>query len=88
MIVACGGAVVATDPGSTGEDAPSSQRPRLVKCVAEHSPDAGYVTLDIWRSCLPNDAPPSWSPSAKPDERELCSCVPGEKHSLCLRYAD
>lgn len=68
VIVACGGAVVATDPGSTGEDA--------------------CATLDIWRSCLPNDAPPSWSPSAKPDERELCSCVPGEKHSLCLRYAD
>ncbi len=130
VIVACGGAVVATDPGPTSEDAPSSQRPkpsrpprdasrpdvaldatppdcactdeipqiegtcsftirpRLVKCVAEHSPDAGYVTLDIWRSCLPNDAPPSWSPSAQPDELELCSCVPGEKHSLCLRYAD
>jgi len=62
--------------------------PRIVDCVAEHSADAGYVTLDLWRSCLPRDAPPSWSPSAKPTELDLCSCVPGEQHKLCLRYRD
>jgi hypothetical protein len=62
--------------------------PRLVACVAEHSADAGYVTLDLWRSCLSQDAPPSWSPSAKSTELDLCSCVPGEKHTLCLRYLD
>lgn len=62
--------------------------PRLVDCVAEHSLDAGFVTLDIWRSCLPKDAPPSWSPSAKTNELDLCSCVPGEKHALCIRYLD
>jgi len=60
--------------------------PRIVDCVAEHSADAGYQRLDIWRSCLPVDAPPSWTPTAKPTELELCSCVPGEKHSLCIRY--
>jgi hypothetical protein len=60
--------------------------PRLVACVAEHSQDAGYVTLDLWRSCLGTGAPPSWTPSASPTELELCSCVPGEKHLLCVRY--
>ena len=129
LILACGGAVVATDPGLGAEDPPSARPkptrpprdasqpdvavdaapgdcactdeivqiegtcsytvgPKLVDCVAEHSPDAGYVTLDIWRSCLPKDAPPSWSPSAKANELDLCSCVPGEKHSLCIRYLD
>lgn len=59
--------------------------PRLVACVAEHSLDAGYVTLDLFRSCIVN-APPSWSPSAKPTELDLCSCAPGERHALCVRY--
>ena len=59
--------------------------PRLVACVAEHSADAGYVTLDLWRSCI-SDGPPAWSPSAKATELELCSCVPGERHALCVRY--
>jgi hypothetical protein len=59
--------------------------PRLVDCVAEHSADAGYVTLDLFRSCITNP-PPSWTPSVKPTELELCSCVPGEKHALCVRY--
>jgi hypothetical protein len=127
LVVACGGAVVATeaDP-SARDDAPSrpsrpakpfdaSPRdvavdvipgdcactdeivqvegtcsftiaPRIVACVAEHSPETGYRTLDLWRSCSTTNAPPSWSPSAKPTELDLCSCVPGEKHALCVRY--
>lgn len=59
--------------------------PRLIACVAEHSLDAGYMTIDLWRSCIV-DAPPSWSPAAKATELDLCSCVPGERHALCVRY--
>ena len=57
----------------------------LLECVAERPDDASSVTLDLWRSCISN-GPPSWTPSVKPTELELCSCVPGEKHTLCIRY--
>jgi len=129
LFVACGGAVVATDPepnpattASPG-DRPKPTRPprdaskpnvdaapadcacsdeieqiqgtcsfiigrKLVACVAEHSADGGTVTLSPRRACLKSDGPPSWTPSAKPNELDLCSCVPGEKHTLCLRYLD
>jgi hypothetical protein len=129
-VIACGGAVAATDPYPAPADEPPSAPPRrpppardasrpdvavdaaagdcacteeipqlegtcsfrigprLIACVAERSPDGGYVTLDLWRSCLQTDAPPSWTPSIAPDQLDLCSCTPGEQHSLCLRYVD
>jgi hypothetical protein len=59
--------------------------PRLVDCVAERSDDASSVRLDLWRSCI-SDGPPAWTPSVKPTALELCSCLPGEKHTLCVRY--
>lgn len=57
----------------------------LIECVADHSDGGSYAPLGTAVSCN-DEAGASWTPSSSPNELTLCSCTPGETHSVCVKY--